>query len=383
MLKRSKSILFILVALITLGFTFLTANSTRAAYPDGVISHWKLDEALPDSPSATYVDSFNGNDGTGNINPSAAGGIVNGAQDFSGEFTGIDVQADVSLNWLVNKSFSIEYWVKIDTGIPGGNQVVMGRFEDRAAGDGVFWFTGIEGGSGFATVTLEDTDNVTQTLTGTTNLADTDWHHVVVVRDDSVNTNFLYVDGVLQDSAVVEYTGGFFSSLAELNIGWFDFLDFFRFQGLIDEAALYDRALAQAEIQQHHSAGLLGKGIETLVPEPVANAGPDQIVFDEITLDGSLSNHPDGARISYRWQLNHREDSYFDITVTGVDPTVSNLKKGFYDVTLTVEDDEGRSDSDQMFFSATGLKGDFDFDGDVDGFDLSVFGEYYGTTQQQ
>ena len=114
---------------------------------------------------------------------------------------------------------------------------------------------------------------------------------------------------------------------------------------------------------------------------PQADAGPDQIVFDEITLDGSLSNHTGGKIISYQWQLNHRENSDFDRTATGVNPTVLTLKKGFYDVTLIVKDDEGRTGSDQMFFSATGPKGDFDFDGDVDGFDLSVSGEYYGTTQ--
>ena len=51
--------------------------------------------------------------------------------------------------------------------------------------------------------------------------------------------------------------------------------------------------------------------------------------------------------------------------------------KGFYDVNLIVEDDEGRTDTDQMLFSATGPKGDFDFDGDVDGYDLSVFADYY------
>jgi hypothetical protein len=55
-----------------------------------------------------------------------------------------------------------------------------------------------------------------------------------------------------------------------------------------------------------------------------------------------------------------------------------NLKTGFYDVTLIVEDDEGRTGTDQMLFSATGPKGDFDFDGDVDLYDLSVFSEYYG-----
>ncbi len=114
---------------------------------------------------------------------------------------------------------------------------------------------------------------------------------------------------------------------------------------------------------------------------PYANAGPDQIVFDEITLDGSLSD-PGGTPLSsYQWQLQHREDPAFDRTANGVNPIVSDLKKGFYDVTLTVTDDEGKSAVDNMFFSATGLKGDFDFDGDVDQDDLSVFSGYFGWPQ--
>ncbi len=383
MLKNSKFFLLVIVTLIAPGITFLTANAAFAAYPAGVISHWKLDEVppIPIPPNYTYADSFNGNHGTGNANPAAAAGRVSGAQDFSGQSTGIDVQADGSFDWLGTESFSIEYWVRITTGIPTDNQVVMGRYDEVI---GTFWFTGIEAGTGFASCILEDSDGVSAGVggtTGTINLADGQWHHVVVVRDESINTNLIYTDGVLQDSAVVDYTGGFFSNSAALNIGWFDFQDFFRFQGLIDEVALYGRALAQAEIQQHHSAGLTGQGIETLVPEPVANAGPDQIVFDEITLDGSLSTHPDGVIMFYQWQLNHRENSAFNTTASGINPTVSNLKRGFYDVTLIVEDDQGITGSDQMFFSAAGLKGDFDSDGDVDGDDLSVFSSYFSIAE--
>ena len=379
MLKRAKFFLFIFVTFITMDFIFLTANSTFAAYPDGVISHWKLDEAPPGAPNGTYEDSFNGNDGTGDLNPTAAIGIVNGAQDFSGELTGINVPADGSLNWLINESFSIEFWVKTGGVPPGTNQVIIGR--DDAATD-LHWWVGIHGGDGKIAFVLRDTsgDGAAGDMIGVGTMDPTDgwWHHVVAGRDDSTNENFIYVDGVLQGSTTFDYGAGFGSNAAALNIGWLNFLGGYRFQGLLDEIALYDRALTYAEIQQHYDAGLLGQGI---LLEPVANAGPDQIVFDEITLDGSLSNHPDGVITSYQWQLNHRQNSAFNRTANGAGPAVLNLKKGFYDVTLIVEDDEGRTDTDQMLFSATGPKGDFDFDGDIDGYDLSVFFEYYDITE--
>ncbi len=377
MFKRSNFFPYIFVTLITLSFSFITANLTFAAYPDGVISHWKLDEMDPGVPDGTYEDAFNENHGVGAISPAAAAGRVNGAQQFDGVASGIDVPADGSLNWLSNQSFSIEYWVKIETGIPSSNQVVIGRFDSTTD---LFWFVGVEKVTGLATFELDDTGGISTTVgsAGSINLADGSWHHVVAVRDDGIATNLIFVDGVLQDSKVWDYTGGFSSDTAKLNIGWLNFRDRFHLQGSIDELALYNRALTDAEIQQHYDAGLRGQGIETLIIEPVADAGADQIVFDEITLDGSLSTHPEGLIISYQWQLNHRQNPGFDKTASGVNPTVSYLKKGFYDVTLIVEDDKGRTGTDQMLFSATGLKGDFDFDGDVDGYDLAVFVGYYG-----
>ena len=41
----------------------------------------------------------------------------------------------------------------------------------------------------------------------------------------------------------------------------------------------------------------------SLRQSPVANAGDDQVVFDEATLDGSQSQDPDGSIVSYNWEL--------------------------------------------------------------------------------
>lgn len=116
---------------------------------------------------------------------------------------------------------------------------------------------------------------------------------------------------------------------------------------------------------------------------PIAEAGTDQIVFDQIVLDGSHSEDSGGEIISYSWQLSHREKPEFNRNATGVTPTILNLKKGFYDVTLTVEDNEGAFATDTMIFTATGIKGDFDFDEDVDADDLAIFATTYGTNLGQ
>ncbi len=332
------------------------APSTNAApYPDGTISLWSLDE----SAGPDYLDSVDGNDGTGNASPAAAGGVVGGAQLFApGDGTGIDVPAARSFDWLGSDDFSIEYWVNVDPGVSAGNHVALGRFEDTgAAHDGVFWFAAIDGDSGIANAIMEDTNDVSINLTGITDLRDSAWHHIVVVHDNSLGaagTILLYVDGVVEDSQEVDYTGGFLSNSAALNIGWFDFGGNFRFDGLLDEVALYDRALPQAEIQNHHTVGLAGTGIDEAQPAPVAVAAADQTTvkeLTEVTLDGTGSSDGDNNIAAYLWEqtagtptvaINNADMA----TATFTPPDVAaNTTLTFQ---LTVTDDDGQSDTDTL-----------------------------------
>jgi len=102
--------------------------------------------------------------------------------------------------------------------------------------------------------------------------------------------------------------------------------------------------------------------------DPVANAGNDQIVGDTITLNGSGSSDPNGSVVSFLWNIEHQTNPVYNRTVTSEEGStiLTELKKGFYDVTLMVTDDTGSVNSDSLFFSATGdpLK-DFDVNGDL------------------
>ncbi|MCP4262232.1 MAG: choice-of-anchor D domain-containing protein, partial [Planctomycetes bacterium] len=81
---------------------------------------------------------------------------------------------------------------------------------------------------------------------------------------------------------------------------------------------------------------------------PVANAGPDQTTADlngdgseQITLDGSGSTDSDGTIQSYVWTEGAIQ------IATGQTPTVT-LAVGTHDITLTVTDDDGATDSDTV-----------------------------------
>jgi len=87
---------------------------------------------------------------------------------------------------------------------------------------------------------------------------------------------------------------------------------------------------------------------------PTSDCGTEQVVFDEVYLDGSDSYDPDGTIVSYNWSLQHRTNPENDKTANGIDPTITGLNNGFYDVCLTVTDDLGATDIDCSLLAAAG-----------------------------
>lgn len=74
--------------------------------------------------------------------------------------------------------------------------------------------------------------------------------------------------------------------------------------------------------------------------QPLANAGPDQIVLvnQTVTLDGSGSSDADGSIVSYQWSNG----------LSGVRPSTSFSTPGTYIISLTVSDNQGASARDDV-----------------------------------
>jgi len=70
-------------------------------------------------------------------------------------------------------------------------------------------------------------------------------------------------------------------------------------------------------------------------------------------LDGSASYDPDGQVASYKWALMHRENPAYDRTASGIIQQF-HFDPGFYDVILTVTDNDGLVDTDTMLLAAAG-----------------------------
>ncbi|MEE9615531.1 MAG: LamG-like jellyroll fold domain-containing protein, partial [Anaerolineae bacterium] len=153
-------------------------------------------------------------------------------------------------------SFSIEFWMRTDSDSTcSGNEVVVGRSDSSSD---MRWWAGCWDG-GHAAFHLIDTGGQSALVTGSTDLTDGDWHHVVAVRAASANRIRIYVDGIEENWTSATYTDGF-DSTAELNIGWLNLSSQFHFDGIVDEVALYDRALSADEIQQHYNDGEASPG---------------------------------------------------------------------------------------------------------------------------
>lgn len=89
--------------------------------------------------------------------------------------------------------------------------------------------------------------------------------------------------------------------------------------------------------------------ISVSLAPPVAEAGPDRVIAQNIvTLDGSGSQDVDGSIVSYSWTLTHRDDSAYNKISYQMNPLFSDLHYGFYDIVLTVTDNDALKGTDTM-----------------------------------
>ena len=344
-------------------------------YPDNITSLWDLNENFDDA-----VGQNQGQVVAPVIAPKPDESGISGSRKFnSAGGTGINVDPSRSFDWYGEENFSIEVWAKTE-GFKK-TQVFVGR---KSTGNNTLsWWLGIapDGGAGFALFDrLGNGETVTEGI-GTGKLADNQWHHVVLVREASLdadqnilNTTTIYIDGKAEGAfSAGTYEAAFSSLTAPLTIGYFltgGTTPQFHFDGLLDEVALYSRALSPTEITNHFKAGQAGNGVESLRPAPLANAGADKNVTAgaKVTLKGTATNADyvgdGGAVTAYEWA----QTGGAAVTLTDADKATATFTAPSSAATLTFQltataEDGQVSEPDETVVTVAGGDGGDDGDG--------------------
>ena len=118
------------------------------------------------------------------------------------------------------------------------------------------WWVGMDANE-YPVFYLRDSWGNDAILTGSTSLANGVWHQVVAVRDGVQNKNKLYIDGVKISEISVTYPHSFSVDANDsipVNLGWFNSGSGHRFTGQMDEVALFNRALTDANVTSFYNS---------------------------------------------------------------------------------------------------------------------------------
>ena len=307
--------------------SFVITVTEGGSCPPGIISYWKLDETA----AGSYADFAGTNNGTSSTAPSPAAGIVNGAQQFNGSTTVINIAANSVFDFDANEPFTIEAWINHPpASVPlAQREVIVGRHDP---GTSLRWYIAIDT-DGRPVINLTSTGGTNATVKGGINILDGNWHHVVGTRDPSTGNTRIYLDGIRVSTGNKPFPTGFTSATAPVRIGWL-VTNSYAFEGRIDEAAIYNTLLPEADIAEHYNNGLTGQGYcggsggsqtaPVITSIPITSAQVSQLYSYDVEATGnpvltySLTTFPSGMNINtttglIEWTPGSTGD--FDVTV--------------------------------------------------------------------
>ncbi len=221
------------------------STSQNNKITDGLVGLWSFNG--PDLSTATAYDrSGSGFNGTLNNGPKPASGKVGQAMTFDGVDDYITITSS-SLHDSSQTFFTASTWVKLPS-------LGIERYFFSKRGN-------VNRGWGFGITSTNQLFFVGNGVSGSTGstaanvINDTNWHHVVFVRD---NSNFyIYLDGVVQTLTTVPTNNPqagsssvFLGGLAPATGGVVSFYSY-----TLDEPRIYNRALSASEAKQLYLMG--------------------------------------------------------------------------------------------------------------------------------
>jgi hypothetical protein len=155
------------------------------------------------------------------------------------DYVRVPVSAGSSLDFAGKNKITVVAWVKALSSVTTNTDTFIGQdtsfFMRWRQGGGNNWGAGIYNGA-WRELSVPGALNT--------------WTHLALVYDGSILK--LYKDGVL--AASLTTSGNLVANVKEINIGRFPTATTQRFNGIIDEVRIYNRALSDAEIQALYQA---------------------------------------------------------------------------------------------------------------------------------
>ncbi len=223
------------------------AMGKAGAPADGLVGHWKLDEA-----SGTLADSSgNGNTGTqsGGIGYASAG-VVGTAVNFDGTDDYIDAGSGTSIA-NISDAITVSAWVRPPNGV---SQAIVSNSRDCCGTYNGFQL-GRDSSNRFAFTVWNSTDTLTLSPAFPSSGG---WYHVTGTFDGS-NVR-IFVNGTLE--ATTSYAGKIgVPASSSLKIGRIGAVSAWHFNGNIDDVRIYNHALSAAEVAGLYRQGLRDDGL--------------------------------------------------------------------------------------------------------------------------
>jgi hypothetical protein len=320
--------------------------------PSGLGILLKLDE----SAGPEYADFYGNNNATALVSPSATTGIVEGGQAFDGA-SRVDVPDNGNeFDWTYQDNWSVEFWMKTSN---SGTQVIVGRH--RAADDYpdyAKWWIGVNG-AGEATFFLQDNAAVPKNfeISGGPYLFDDQWHHVIAVREGSIQQNRIYVDGIEVAAVTTNYANSFKADLpTPVTLGYWNrpgTANPYPYTGALDEVAFFNKAISAVEAATFYNVGAPtghctpGNFAPIFTSTPVTVATQDELYSYLVEVDDADISDPISisAPVKPDWLTFNYSPGHKNGVLTGT-PTNDDLSLPS-NVTLRVSD--GISEVDQNF----------------------------------
>jgi hypothetical protein len=314
--------------------------------PSGMVSYWTFNE----SSGNTASDFIRNNDGT--LNNMDDSDWVDGRSGNALEFDGVDDYVEVADNGDIfdittGEQMSIAVWINFSSG----------RLRNSILGKGTDIRDLFLGADNIEAGKVEGCSGIGLCATSDNALNDEEWHYLVYVVDDVSNEQALWVDGVKQ--ADTETVTPPLDNSDPLIIGdgpAGQLSDYW--EGLIDELAIYDRALTPTEIQDSYNKGLTGKGYCEAPGAPTGDIYWANMLGEKIGTDVGV-NAQKGDTVMMIWENTGLSEG------TEVDFTIEELS-------LVDE---------WVYDSSSPIKGVVDASGDVKAKWIITEDDYEKTTQ--